>query len=143
MAGSSGCSTSWMTSTAKVWASRSTFRCRRSGSSAALPRSSNGAESRAVIRVDNGPDYISGKLLEWAETRGISIRHIQPGKPRPNAYIERYNRAVRQEWLDQHIFDPIEEAQDFATQWLWSYNNDRPNMGIGGMTPAQMLNAAA
>jgi putative transposase len=132
-----------MTSTARGWASRWIFRCRPSGSSAALPRSSNGAESRAVIRVDNGPEYISGKLLEWAETRGISIRHIQPGKPRQNAYIERYNRSVRHEWLDQHIFDLMEEAQDFATQWLCTCNNDRPNMGIGGMTPAQKLNAAA
>jgi hypothetical protein len=34
--------------------------------------------------------------------------------------------------LDQHIIENIEEAQDFATQWLWTYNNDRPNMGIGG-----------
>jgi putative transposase len=92
------------------------------------------------IRVDNGPDYISGKLLEWAETLGISIRHIHSGKPRQNAYIERYNRTVRHEWLDQHI---IEKAQDLTTQLLWSYNNDRPNMGIGGITPAQMLNAAA
>jgi putative transposase len=96
-----------------------------------------------AIRVDNGPEYISGKLLEWAETLGISIRHIQPGKPRQSAYIERYNRSVRHERLDQHIFDPIEEAQDFVTQWLWTYNNDRPNMGIGGMNPAQKLNASA
>jgi putative transposase len=96
-----------------------------------------------AIRVDNGPEYISGKLMEWAETRGISIRHIQPGKPQQNAYIERYNRTVRHEWLDQHIIETIEEAQDYATQWLWTYNNDRPNMGIGGMTPAQKLNAAA
>jgi putative transposase len=34
-------------------------------------------------------------------------------------------------------------AQDFAMQWLWTYNNDRPNMGIGGIPPAQKLNAAA
>jgi putative transposase len=81
-----------------------------------------------AIRVDNSPEYISGKLLEWAETRGISIRHIQPGKPQQNAYIERYNRTVRHEWLDQHIIETIEEAQDFATQWLWTYNNDRPNI---------------
>jgi putative transposase len=90
-----------------------------------------------AIRVDNCPEYISGKLLEWAETLGISLRHIHSGKPRQNAYIERYNRSVRHEWLDQHIFDPIEEAQDFATQWLWTYNNDRPKLGIGGMTPAK------
>jgi putative transposase len=91
-----------------------------------------------TIRVDNGPEYISGKLLEWAEKQGISIQHIQPGKPQQNAYIERYNRTVRHEWLDQHIIENIEEAQDFATQWLWTYNNDRPNMGIGGMVLSRL-----
>ena len=33
----------------------------------------------------------------------------------------------------------VGEAQDFATEWLWTYNNDRPNMGIGGITPAMKL----
>ena len=93
-----------------------------------------------IIRVDNGPEYISEKLKEWAQTQGVAIQHIQPGKPQQNAYIERYNRTVRHEWLDQHIIVSIEEAQDHATQWLWTYNNDRPNMGIGGLTPAQKLN---
>jgi putative transposase len=97
----------------------------------------------ASIRVDNGPEYISGKLIAWADKRGISIRHIQPGKPQQNAYVERYNRTVRHEWLDQHIIESIEEAQNYATQWLWTYNNDRPNMGIGGITPAQKLKRAA
>ena len=96
-----------------------------------------------TIRVDNGPEYISGTLLEWAEKHAINIQHIQPGQPQQNAYIERYNRTVRHEWLDQYIIETIEEAQDFATQWLWTYNNDRPNMGIGGMTPAMKLKMAA
>lgn len=90
-----------------------------------------------------GPEYISGKLLIWDEKRGITIQHIQPGQPQQNAYIERYNRTVRHEWLDQYIIETIEEAQDHATQWLWTYNNDRPNMGIGGITPAQKLKMAA
>lgn len=71
-----------------------------------------------AIRVDNGPEYVSGKLMEWAEKRGIALSHIQPGKPQQNAYVERYNRTVRHEWLDQHIIESIEEAQEFATQWL-------------------------
>ncbi|MVA59650.1 IS3 family transposase [Agrobacterium vitis] len=96
-----------------------------------------------AIRVDNGPEYISDKLMEWAEKRGIALSHIQPGKPQQNAYVERYNRTVRHEWLDQHIIESIEEAQEFATQWLWTYNNERPNMGIGGITPAQKLKMAA
>ena len=93
-----------------------------------------------TIRVDNGPEYISGKLRDWAEACNIQINHIQPGKPQQNAYIERYNRTVRHEWLDQHIIESIEEAQNHATKWLWTYNNDRPNMGIGGITPAAKLN---
>jgi putative transposase len=96
-----------------------------------------------TIRVDNGPEYISGKLMAWAEKHGIHIEYIQPGKPQQNAYIERYNRTVRGEWLDQHIFETIKEAQEQATAWLWTYNNDRPNMGIGGITPAMKLKMAA
>jgi putative transposase len=45
--------------------------------------------------------------------------------------------------LYQHIIEKIEEAQGFATQWLWTYNNDRPNMAIGGITPAIKLKMAA
>ena len=92
-----------------------------------------------AIRVDNGPEYISDCLHQWAETRGIAIQHIQPGKPQQNAYVERYNRTVRHEWLDQYMFATIKEVQDYATDWLWTYNNDRPNMGLGGITPAQKM----
>ena len=122
-----------------------------------------------TIRVDNGPEYISEKLMKWAEKHGIAIQHIQPGQPQQNAYIERYNRTVRHEWLDQYIIETIEpygdcgqsptgqrKAQDHATQWLWTYNNDRPNIpfmvcrqtiagqrGIGGITPAMKLKTTA
>jgi putative transposase len=78
-------------------------------------------------------------LLNWAETRGSAIRHIEPGKPQQNAYIERYNRMVRHEWLGQYLLADIEEVQDTATHWLWTYNHERPNMGLGGITPVQKL----
>lgn len=90
----------------------------------------------------DGPEYISGTLMAWAEKRNIRLEHIQPGKPQQNAYIERFNRTVRGEWLGQYIFETIEEAQDQATEWLWTYNNERPNMGIGGITPAMKLKTA-
>ncbi|EZQ19372.1 transposase [Halopseudomonas bauzanensis] len=92
-----------------------------------------------TIRCDNGPEYISGKLAAWAEKRGIRLSFIQPGKPQQDAYIERYNRTVRYDWLSHYLFDSIEQVQDFATRWLWTYNNERPNMALGGITPRQKL----
>ena len=91
------------------------------------------------IRCDNGPEYISAKLQTWAGQRGIRLRYIQPGNPQQNGYVERYNRTVRYDWLNQYLFESLEEIQDFSTKWLWSYNNERPNMGIGGITPAMKL----
>jgi putative transposase len=92
-----------------------------------------------TIRCDNGPEYISELLKQWAEERGIRLEFIQPGKPQQNAYIERYNRTVRYDWLAQYLFDSIEEVQEYATRWLWTYNHERPNMGLGGITPIQKL----
>ena len=68
---------------------------------------------------------------------------IQQGKPTQNVYVERFNRTVRHEWLDEHLFESVDHAQQTATQWLWLYNNERPNMAIGGITPKQKLAQAA
>ena len=92
-----------------------------------------------MIRCDNGPEYISSVLTLWAENRGIQLQYIQPGKPQQNAYVERYNRTVRYDWLGQYLFNTLEEVQGFATRWLWHYNHERPNMGLGGITPKQKL----
>ena len=95
------------------------------------------------IRCDNGPEYISLALKAWAEKRGIALKYIQPGNPQQNAYVERYNRTVRYDWLNLYLFDSISAVQDFATRWLWTYNNERPNMALGGITPKQKLALAA
>jgi putative transposase len=94
-----------------------------------------------ALRCDNGPEYISDALTQWAHQRGIRIDYIQPGKPQQNAYVERYNRTVRYDWLNQTLFDSIEAVQTSATCWLWTYNHERPNMAIGGITPMQKLAA--
>lgn len=96
-----------------------------------------------AIRCDNGPEYISHKLQAWADKHTILLDYIQPGNPQQNAYVERYNRTVRYDWLAQYLFESIEEVQDHATKWLWTYNNERPNMGIGGITPMQKRRRAA
>jgi putative transposase len=92
-----------------------------------------------ALRCDNGPELVSAVLADWARRQNIEIRFIQPGKPQQNAYIERYNRTVRYDWLGQYLFESIREVQAFATRWLWTYNHERPNMALGGITPKQKL----
>lgn len=96
----------------------------------------------AMIRCDNGPEYVSNQLVTWAIKQNITLMYIQPGKPTQNAYIERFNRTARHEWLDMHEFENVAHAQDVATKWLWTYNNERPNTAIGGVPPRTILQAA-
>lgn len=89
----------------------------------------------SAIRCDNGPGYLSQVMLDWTYERRITLMYIQPGKPTQNAYIERFNRTARHEWLDLHEFESVEQAQTLETEWLWLYNNERPHMAIGGVPP--------
>ncbi len=91
----------------------------------------------------NGPEYISKLIQDWAKDMGIRLGCIQPGNPQQNAYVERFNRTVRYEWLSQNHWSTIDEVQEHATQWTWSYNHDRPHMALGGLTPKQHLAKAA
>ena len=74
--------------------------------------------------------------------KGIALAFIQLGNPQQNAYVERYNRTVGYDWLNHDLFDRIDQVQHHATQWLWTYNNERPNRGLNGITPMMKLAAA-
>ena len=73
----------------------------------------------------------------------IKIEYMETLRLTLTALAGRYNRTVRYDWLNQYLFESLEEIQEFATAWLWTYNNERPNMGIGGITPAMKLKQAA
>lgn len=89
----------------------------------------------SFIRVDNGPELISQRLLEWSKEHGVIINHIQPGKPAQNGYIERFNRTYREDVLDQYWFDNLDEVRDITEDWIVMYNGQRPHSSLGGMTP--------
>lgn len=100
---------------------------------------SNVIRSALAVR----PKYISGAAQAWAEQHGIALLYIQPGTPQQNANIERYNRTVRYAWLAGNLFQTIERVQEVAMRWIWTYNNERPSMALGGITPVQKLTLAA
>ncbi len=89
----------------------------------------------SIIRCDNGPEFISHEFTNWAKRKGIRIEYIQPGNPQQNAYIERHNRTVRYSWVSKHLFESLEEVQEYATEWLWFYNHERPHKANNGRPP--------
>lgn len=97
----------------------------------------------AAVRCDNDPENISGLIQVWADRKGIRMDCIQPGNPQQNAYVERFNRTVRYEWLSRYYSEDMDEVGLFATQWMYDYNHHRPNMALGGFTPKQRLARAA
>lgn len=100
------------------------------------------AESRGypkAIRLDNGPEFIAKIFLKWANSHGIEIMHIQPGKPSQNAFIERFNRTYREDVLDAYWFSSITEVRKITDQWLYEYNYERPHNALNNLTPKKFL----
>lgn len=91
------------------------------------------------LRLDNGPENISGNMVAWAKKHGVGIHYIQPGKPAQNAYIERFNRTYREEVLNMYLFKNIADVQAITDKWISEYNNERPHESLGNLTPREYV----
>lgn len=89
------------------------------------------------IRLDNGLEFIANALAEWAQSKGFSLKHIQPGKPTQNTYIERFNKTYRIEVLDCYVFDLLHEVKQLTEDWLHHYNHHRPHESLGHTLPVE------
>lgn len=77
----------------------------------------------ARIRMDNGPEFISKYLADWAERNQVQLNFIQPGRPMQNGLIARFNRTYRTEVLDLYLFDSLEEVKQITKHWQEEYTS--------------------
>ncbi|GIV29794.1 MAG: transposase [Bacteroidia bacterium] len=92
-----------------------------------------------MIRVDNGPEFISFKLDHWCKENKVTLTFIQPGKPMQNGYVERCNGSIRKELLNAYVFKSLSEVRQKAEEWMMDYNFNRPHKALNYQTPADLL----
>jgi putative transposase len=90
-----------------------------------------------AIVCDNGPEFVSLALDQWASTRGIRLDFIRPGRPVENRFIESFNGKLRDECLNEHHFTSLAEAQAIIEGWRQEYHTERPHRGLDQRPPAE------
>ena len=91
----------------------------------------------ATIVSDNGPELTSRAMLDWQNGTGVAWHYIAPGKPQQNGFVESFNARLRDELLNEEVFDSLGHARKVLARWRHDYNNVRPHSSLGGRTPAQ------
>ena len=92
-----------------------------------------------AIRVDNGPEFTSKRLDQWAYLNGVELDFSRPGKPTDNAFIEAFNGRFRQECLNENWFLSLEDAEEKVESWRRHYNGERPHSALGNLSPREVV----
>lgn len=74
-----------------------------------------------MLRMDKGPEFISLALAEWAKKHAVKLAFIQPGKPKKNVFITRFNRTYRTEILNSYLFRTLNNLVAEFNCWLTAY----------------------
>lgn len=69
------------------------------------------------IRSDNGPEFVSRTVDQWAYEQGLQWHTIQPGRPMENGYVESFNGRFRDECLNENWFSDLADAREKIAQW--------------------------
>lgn len=89
--------------------------------------------------MDNGSEFISKVLDQWAYENEVTLDFSRPGKPTDNAFIESFNGSFRDECLNVNWFLLLEDAQEKIKAFKDDYNGFRPHSSLRGLTPNQVL----
>ncbi len=95
------------------------------------------------IRVDNGTEFYSKAMDQWAYRHGLKLEFIRPGKPTENSYVESFHGRLRDECLNVQLFYSIEDARKKLDVWREDYNRVRPHGSLGKRPPEEFLESWA
>lgn len=88
------------------------------------------------VFVDNGSEFAGRTFDLWAYHQKAAIDFNRPGKPTDNCFVETFNGSLRDECLNVHWFETIDEAKEKIEAWRVEYNESRPHQSLRELTPA-------
>jgi len=95
------------------------------------------------IRSDNGPEFVSRAVDQWAYEQGLQWHTIQPGRPMENGYVESFNGRFRDECLNENWFSDLGDAREKIARWKQDYNEERPHSSLQYRTPVEFAAQSA
>ena len=109
-------------------------------SSLQMAFSALGAEKplQLVHHSDRGVQYCSSKYVELLQQYDVKISMTENGDPLENAIAERLNGIMKQEYLETYHINNLADAKVLLNKVVDLYNNERPHMSIGNLTPNQI-----
>jgi putative transposase len=90
-----------------------------------------------IISVDQGAEFTSRAVDQWAYQNQVQLDFSRPGKPTDNAHVEAFPGSLRRELLTQHWWGDLAEVQRMLDAWREDYNNVRPHSGLAHHPPAR------
>ncbi len=91
-----------------------------------------------IHHSDRGTQYCSNEYVKLLNDSGIEISMTENGDPLENAIAERVNGIIKEEYLNDYNIDNIKEAKELLNVVVRLYNEERPHMSIGYLTPNQV-----
>ena len=95
-----------------------------------------------IHHSDRGVQYCSGEYVKLLQDNGVQISMTENSDPRENAIAERINGILKEEYLCvRTAANTLEEAKAILSQSITLYNQERPHMSIGYLTPEVVHNS--
>lgn len=93
-----------------------------------------------IVQTDNGSEFLK-VFHAYLEEQNIKHQFIYPRMPKVNAFIERFNRTIQEEFIlrnDEIYYDQVLFAKKL-TDFVYWYNYKRPHASLNYMSPMMFI----
>ena len=90
-----------------------------------------------VLRADNGPEFIAAAQARWASEHDTLQAFIPPGQPWLGGFVESLHNRMRDELLEDNMFEDLDHARALISAWSRRYNEEYPHSALGWLSPNQ------